>query len=72
LKDHVRRRVRDFEAVVNAYYPTTTDIRLRGGVKYALKALSGIRYRMEWYAYPYELKVLQRLIQYRRPETTGF
>ena len=72
VKDRARRKVRDFEAVVNAYYPTVTDIRLRGGMKLLLKGLSGMRYQMGWYAMPYELKALQRFVQYRRPETTGF
>lgn len=72
FKDKARRKVRDFESVVNAYYPTVTDMRLRGYMRNALRGLSTVRYKMEWYAWPYELKALQRLIQYRRPETTGF
>lgn len=72
LKDSVRRKVRNFEAVVNAYYPTVTDIRLGGKMRTALQLLSGVRYKMEWYAWPYELKALQRVIHYRRPETMGF
>ncbi len=72
FKDNVRRRVRDFEAVVNAYYPTVTDMRLRGGMRLLLKALSGWRYTLKVYDAPYELKLLQRVIGYRRPETTGF
>jgi hypothetical protein len=27
---------------------------------------------LQFYQWPYELKALQRLIHYRRPETTGF
>jgi anaerobic magnesium-protoporphyrin IX monomethyl ester cyclase len=72
FKDSVRTRVRDFEAVINAYYPTVTDMRLRGHMRNALQALSGWRYKLGFYQFPYELKALQRLIQYRRPETTGF
>ncbi len=72
VKDQVRRRVRDFETVINAYYPTVTDPRLQGGMRKLLRVLSGWRYRFEVYNRPYELKVLQRLIRYRRPETTGF
>ncbi|HLA44829.1 MAG TPA: radical SAM protein, partial [Aggregatilineales bacterium] len=72
LQDDLRRKVRDFEAVVNAYYPTVTDIRLRGAMRTALQTISGWRYKLGFYDYPYELKVLQRLIKYRRPETTGF
>jgi radical SAM superfamily enzyme YgiQ (UPF0313 family) len=72
FKDAARRKVRDFEAVVNAYYPTVTDIRLQGHMRALLKGLSGLRYHLGWYAWPYELKALQRLVHYRRPETTGF
>ncbi len=72
FKDTTRRRVRDFEAVINAYYPTVTDMRLTGRMRDLLRALSGWRYRLEFYRWPYELKALQRLIHYRRPETTGF
>lgn len=70
--DRIRRKVRDFEAVVNAYYPTVTDMRLHGRMRGLLRGLSGIRYHSELYNAPLELKLLQRLIHYRRPETTGF
>jgi len=72
FKDTTRRRVRNFEAVINAYYPTVTDMRLQGRWRALLQVLSGWRYRFEVYGWPYELKALQRLIHYRRPETTGF
>lgn len=72
FKDTTRRRVRNFEAVINAYYPTVTDMRLTGGWRRLLRGLSGWRYRLELYDWPYELKALQRVIHYRRPETTGF
>lgn len=72
FKDNTRRRVRNFEAVINAYYPTVTDLRLQGHWRTLLQTLSGWRYRFEVYDWPYELKALQRLIHYRRPETTGF
>jgi hypothetical protein len=72
FQDTVRSRVRNFESVINAYYPTVTDMRLQGQWKRWLNLLSGWRYRLEFYDWPYELKALQRLIHYRRPETTGF
>lgn len=72
FKDRVRQRVRNFEAVLNAYYPTVTDLRLQGAMRHLLRALSGWRYRFEVYGLPYELKALQRLVHYRRPETMGF
>src|SRR5471030_1924375 len=39
---NIRRRVRDFERVVNAYYPTVTDLRLTAWRRRALKAASGL------------------------------
>jgi hypothetical protein len=47
-------------------------MRLTGNYRHLLRGLSGWRYKLEFYAWPYELKALQRLIHYRRPETTGF
>ena len=37
---NIRRRVRNFERVVNAFYPTVTDLRLTGWRRAALKAAS--------------------------------
>ena len=69
---NIRRRVRNFERVINAFYPTVTDLRLTGWRRAALKAASSLRYALKWYDAPYELRALHRLIQYQRPETTGF
>jgi radical SAM superfamily enzyme YgiQ (UPF0313 family) len=68
----IRTRVRNFERVVNAFYPTVTDLRLTGWRRAALKAAGGIRYGLKWYGAPYELRALNRLVRYQRPETTGF
>lgn len=70
--DPIRNKVRNFETVINAFYPTVTDLRLKGTMRSLLKLVSGWRYQLEFYSAPYELKLLQKLIQYRRPETTGF
>lgn len=73
FKADSHRKVRDFEAVINAYYPTVTDMRLQqSGMKTLLRGLSGWRYKLGYYHFPVELKALQRVIHYRRPETTGF
>jgi hypothetical protein len=59
--------------VMNAYYPTSTDRRLRSWMWYSLlKALSGWRYQLRLYRWPFELEFLQNLIRYQRPETSGF
>ena len=72
LHDPVRRRIRDFQYVLNAYYPTVTDVTLSRLKRATLRALSAWRYHLRWYAYPIELRAAQRLLPYQRPETSGF
>lgn len=72
VDDPLRRRVRDFERVLNAYYPTSTDPKLRGAWRHTLRAASAWRYHLRAYRHPLELRALQRLIAYQRPETSGF
>ncbi|HEX4914519.1 MAG TPA: radical SAM protein [Vicinamibacterales bacterium] len=68
----VRQRVRDFESVLNAYYPTVTDTRITPARRRLLRAASAWRYHTRSYAKPVELNFLQRAFRYQRPETTGF
>jgi hypothetical protein len=68
----VRTRVRNFERVLNAFYPTVTDRRLTGARRALLRAASAWRYALRVYSAPYELRALHRLMRYQRPETTGF
>jgi len=68
----VRSRARNFERVLNAYYPTVTNARIGPGARAVLRGASAWRYLLQWYAAPYELRALHRLINYQRPETTGF
>jgi B12 binding domain/Radical SAM superfamily len=68
----VRTRVRNFERVLNAYYPTATDRRLTPARRKILRAISSWRYALRLYAAPYELRAIQKFIRYQRPETTGF
>jgi len=65
--------IRNFETVLNAYYPTSTERRLHSPLtRAALKLTSGLRYHARLYRRPHELRLLQRLIRYQRPETSGF
>lgn len=64
--------VRNFESVLNAYYPTVTDTRLTGFRRALLRVLAGWRYRSQFYSAPLELRLFHRAFGYRRPETTGF
>jgi anaerobic magnesium-protoporphyrin IX monomethyl ester cyclase len=72
LNVDTRREIRDFERVLNAYYPTVTDSKLGGARRVALRALSAWRYHSRFYHFPLELRAYHKLIQYQRPETTGF
>ncbi|CAN5676299.1 hypothetical protein BH18CHL1_BH18CHL1_09060 [soil metagenome] len=72
LKDPLRRRIREFEWVLNARYPTSTDLGISRSRRRVLQTASAWRYRLGVYAYPVELRALQRLLPYRRPETSGF
>jgi radical SAM superfamily enzyme YgiQ (UPF0313 family) len=65
-------KIKDFETVLNGYYPTVSDIRLSKSKKKFLHLLSSIRYKTGVYAKPYELKALQILWKYRQPEIEGF
>lgn len=72
VRDPLRRRVRNFERVVNAFYPTITDPNLGPTMRRMLRRLGGWRYRLQFYALPLELLALQKLVRYQRPETSGF
>jgi anaerobic magnesium-protoporphyrin IX monomethyl ester cyclase len=65
-------KIKDFETVLNGYYPTVSDIRLTGFKRNILRGISAVRYKTGLYWKPYELKVLQMLWKYRQPEIEGF
>jgi hypothetical protein len=72
VRDGLRSHVRNFERVLNAYYPTSTNPDLRGLKTLILRGAGGWRWVTGRYEYPLELRVLHRLFSYQRPETTGF
>ena len=72
MKDPIRKRVKNFERVLNAYYPTVTDVKISQRWRGLLKTISAARYHTEFYSYPMELRILHKLLRYQRPETTGF
>ena len=65
-------KIRDFETVLNGYYPTVSDIRLNGLKRRLMHMVAGLRYKTSLYKYPYEIKLLHRLWNYRQPEIQGF
>ncbi len=72
LSTGARRKILNFRRVLNAYHPTSTDPSLVGWKRRVLRAASTWRYRYDIYAMPVELRILQRLFRYQRPETAGF
>jgi anaerobic magnesium-protoporphyrin IX monomethyl ester cyclase len=65
-------KIRNFETVLNGVYPTVTDIRLNYLKRTAIKMVAGLRYKINLYNYPYEIKLLQKVWRYRQPEIQGF
>ncbi len=72
LSGSLWNRIRDFETVIHAYYPTATDLRLSRGVRNLLRLMGSWRYKLRFYHYPYELRAVQRMVDYRQPEVEGF
>ncbi len=67
LPSRIRRRIDDFEMVVNSRWPTIQDRRLPRWGRALLQSLSSWRYRLELYSYPLELQWAQKAIDLRRP-----
>lgn len=72
LRPEMIDKIRNFETVLNGYYPTASDIRLNSIKRRLMKTVAGIRYKMNFYKFPYEIKLLQRVWKYRQPEIQGF
>ncbi|HMF73063.1 MAG TPA: hypothetical protein VK616_16405, partial [Flavitalea sp.] len=65
-------RIKDFETVLNSFYPTVSDIRLSSVKRMTMRVAASLRYQLKFYNKPYELKLLQLLWKYRQPEIQGF
>lgn len=72
LKPYMIDKIKNFESVINAYYPTVSDIKLNHRKKFLLRLLSSWRYRLKFYAMPKEIRLFQVLFKYRQPEKEGF
>ena len=65
-------KIKNFETVLNGYYPTVSDFRVKNLKRIILRSVSWWRYKTGIYNYPYEIKVLHKVWKYRQPETEGF
>ncbi|HSU30421.1 MAG TPA: radical SAM protein [Bryobacteraceae bacterium] len=67
LPGKLKRRIDNFEIVVNSRWPTIQDIYLPRWGRRLLKGLSSWRYAAGFYDWPIELRYTQRLLALRKP-----
>jgi anaerobic magnesium-protoporphyrin IX monomethyl ester cyclase len=66
-------KIKNFETVLNGYFPTNSDIKLSEFQRKTIRKIASFRYNSQIYKYPYELKILQKFwLKYRQPEIEGF
>ena len=65
-------KIKNFETVLNGYYPTISDVRLSSSKRKIISAISKIRYNTGFHHFPVEIKALQKIWKYRQPEIQGF
>ncbi len=68
LRGRTKRRIDNFERVLNSRWPTIQDIRLPRWGRSLLQTLSSWRYRLGFYAFPLELKWAQKAVHLRKPK----
>lgn len=69
-KEHLRK-LNNFETVINARYPTVSDLKIRPWHRKALGALGSWRYERRVYRFPIELRAMFKYISYTQPEQAG-
>lgn len=67
LPRSVKRRIDNFELVINSRWPTVQDIHLPKWSRVMLRSLSSWRYALGFYAAPFELAWAQKLVALRKP-----
>jgi anaerobic magnesium-protoporphyrin IX monomethyl ester cyclase len=67
LPRHVKRRIDNFELVINSRWPTVQDVHLPSWGRIMLQSLSSWRYAMGIYGAPLELQWAQKLVALRKP-----
>ncbi len=72
MNDRIRRKIGNFQRVLHATYPTITDSRLTQVGRFALRSVASWRYASQFYNFPLELKILDKVFPYQRPEIQGF
>ena len=64
-------KIKSFEVVLNGYYPTKSDYRVKGIKKSIMRSAASWRYKTGFYYYPYEIRAMHKFWKYRQPEIEG-
>ncbi len=72
MNDRIRRKIGNFQRVLHAAYPTVTDTKLTRTGRLALRSVAAWRYATQFYDFPLELRLLDKVFPYQRPEIQGF
>jgi radical SAM superfamily enzyme YgiQ (UPF0313 family) len=67
LPRRVKRRIDNFELVINSRWPTMQDIHLPAWGRAMLQGLSAWRYSLQFYDFPIELEWAQKFVSLRKP-----
>lgn len=67
LPGRIKRRIDNFELVINSRWPTVQDIRLPKWGRVLLQSLSSWRYATGFYDFPVELAWAERFVSLRKP-----
>lgn len=72
MKPRHVRKIRNFERVLNAQYPSISDLRLTERRRKFIKGLSSWRYSNDFYSAPLEIRfLLSTVFKYRQPDLEG-
>ncbi len=72
LKPGMIRDVMNFQVVLLAAFPGISNFHLNRVQKGLMKIPGSLRYRLQLYRFPYEIKALLKLFSYQQPEKEGF
>ncbi|MFN8007666.1 MAG: radical SAM protein [Terriglobia bacterium] len=68
LPRRIKKKIDNFELVLNSSWPTVQDVRLPAWGRTMLKGLGRLRYTTKLYSYPIELEWAQQWIKLRKPK----
>jgi anaerobic magnesium-protoporphyrin IX monomethyl ester cyclase len=71
IKREHMEMLNNFETVLNARYPTISDLKILPWHRQVLRTLGTWRYNLGVYGNPIELRAMFKYISYRRPELEG-